>query len=411
MLDLLIKNAKVFQHDEMLDLGVKDGEIIYKEEAEGEEELESRKLINASNKSVVPGFIDSHIHFAKALTRKQIDNESGTLLEAIENFDEFYAEESEEDIYKRELEAAKMAVRNGTTAVRTHIIVNPKHGLKSIKPMLKLKEELKDLLDIQVIAFPSDPPKLDEKMMELLEKSLEMGADIIGGVPWLNDDFKDTIDKTFQLAKSYDVDIDLHVDESDEPDVSTLEYLAEKTIEENYEGRVTAGHCTALSAVDDGTAKRVMSKVKKANIHVITLPSCNMFLMGRDDDHPVRRGVTRVKEFLDLGVNLSYASDSIKDPFRPFGRGDMLEEGLFTAQVIQYGKPEEFKKIIEMGTYNPARTLGIDDYGLEVGNRADLVLLDAPTPEEALLNNSEKSFVIKNGKIVACSHRESDLLV
>ncbi len=406
MLDILIKAGNLFLEEGSKDLGIKDGRIVLKET---DCKKESKIIINAEDKLIIPGFIESHTHLDKALTIDRIKNTSGTLEERIDDFTKFFEKVDSEDVYHRAFKILKMAIVNGTTVVRSHITVNSNLGLKAMKAVLKLKEELKDYITLQFVAFPGSLPRITDENIILLRKSLKMGAGLIGGCPNLSLDYKNTTDRLFELAKEYGVDIDFHVDESDEPDVRSLEYLADKTIKEDYVGKVTAGHCCSLAAVDEKTADRVIEKVKAARINIITLPSCNMYLMGRKDVGLIRRGVTRARDFLEAGVNIAYASDNIRDLFRPFGNADMLEEGLFTAQVLQYGEPAGFKTIMKMATYYPAKILGLPDYGLDIGDRADLVVLDASNVEEALINQCIKLYVIKNGKIVARNLHQSKI--
>ncbi len=223
--------------------------------------------------------------------------------------------------------------------------------------------------------------KASEKILEPLARAGKI--DFLGGYPTLMPDQRESLDRIFAFALRHSLPIDLHVDEADEPNIDTFEYALDKILETGMQGRVSAGHVTALCAVDDGRARRAIDKAARAGIHIITLPSCNMYLMGRKDKQPIRRGVTRVDEFLKAGVNVAFASDNIRDPFRPFGNGDMLEEALFAAQVLQYGTNAQLHQILRMATYAPAQNMLLEGYGLKAGCRADLVVLDATTPRDA----------------------------
>lgn len=399
MYDLLLKRARLMGHSEgLLDLGI-EGPLI----AEVGRDLgsDAARVIDLAGKLVIPGFVDMHTHLEKTLTAHLIENRSGTLDEAILNFREFAMNCSAEDTYKRARRAVEMAITQGTTAIRTHITVDPRVGLKIIRPILALKRDLADIVTIQVVAFPShDVTGIKQEQLDLLGLAVGEGADLIGGCPNLDPDHRRFTDLLFELAKGLKVDIDFHVDESDRPNVDALEYLAEKTLSEGYQDRVTAGHCCALSAVSDEVAARVIKKVKEARIHVVTLPSCNLFLMGRKDKQPIRRGLTRVRELLEAGVSVSYASDNIRDPFRPFGNADLLEEALLTAQVIQFGTPPELERTLVMGTYSAAGAMNLRGYGLAAGCNADLVVLDAASPAEAIVNQAVKEMIFHRGKLV-----------
>ena len=405
MYDILLKRARLFgQMPGLLDLGIQ-GELI----TDVGEDLgqDAGRVIELDGKLVVPGFVDGHTHLEKTLTSDLIPNASGTLREAITNFQEFLFRVSPEDTYHRAYRAATMAIGQGTAAIRSHITVDPGNGLEIIRPILAVKRNLREVLDIQVVAFPVlDPTGIKQQQLDLLRQAVREGADLIGGCPSLDPDPVRFIDLLFALGRELDVDIDFHVDESDEPNVAALEYLAEKTIDEKYQGRVTAGHCCSLSAVSDDVADRVIRKVKEAGLNIVTLPSCNLFLMGRGDKQPIRRGVTRVRELLKAGVNVAYASDNIRDPFRPFGNADLLEEALLTAQVVQMGTATELEQVMAMGTYNPAKAMNLPRYGLAAGCFADLVVLGATSPAEAIVHQAVKEMVFHRGKLIVTNTRQ-----
>jgi cytosine deaminase len=203
----------------------------------------------------------------------------------------------------------------------------------------------------------------------------------------------------FNVAKDFDADIDLHVDETNDPTVLTLETLAEKTLQHRYLGRVTASHCSSLSAVSDETAKRVIRKVRDARINVIANPFTNLYLWGSNRKP---EGVTRVRELLDAGVNVAYATDNIQDPFNPLGNADMLLAALFLAYLNDLGGKDALKTIFKMGTYNAAKaTKIVPNYGIEEGCKADLMIMDAENIQEAIIEQAKRLYVIKNGNIVA----------
>jgi len=203
----------------------------------------------------------------------------------------------------------------------------------------------------------------------------------------------------------------VHIDETDDPNANTLEYLAERKLTLGFEGTVTAGHCTSLSAMDEATAARVIEKVAEAGIHVITLPSCNMYLMGRRDKGLVRRGLTRVRELLAAGVNVAYATDNIRDAFTPFGKADMLQGGLITAHALHIGTPADQRTLLDMGTKNPAQILNLKDYGFVPGCMASLVVLDEQDWSNAIAKESPRRYVFSKGKLVAQTEFNQKLLI
>jgi len=277
--------------------------------------------------------------------------------------------------------------------------------------MVDLKKQYSNYIDYQLVAFPTPEPDItDKETLALLEKALNKGAEVIGGCPTLAPDYKEFIDVYFKFAKSTGCPLDFHVDETDQANIDALEYLAEKTISEGYEGRVTAGHCCSLSAVDDYTAKRVITKVKAAGITIVTLPSCNLYLMGRGDKQPISRGITRVKDLIEAGVKIAVSSDNLRDPFRPFGNFNLLQEALLTAQVAQMGSIQDFDTLFEMITFNPANAMQLKDYGLKVGCEGDLLITTAENSVDAIVSQSILSYVIKRGKVVAKNTKNGILL-
>ena len=238
-------------------------------------------------------------------------------------------ERAAEDILRRASRVIDMELSHGTGAIKTHVLFDDMWGSVPAETMYQLKKTYRDRINLQAIV-----PWVPEKEAELRRLAKAGMVDFLGGYPTLTPDYRETVDGLFAFAREYDLPIDLHVDEADEPNVDCFEYVLEQTIACGMQGRVSAGHVTALCAVADDRARRAIARAREAQINIITLPSCNMYLMGRKDRQPIRRGVTRVDEFLKAGVNVAYASDNIRDPFRPFGNGNLLEEGLFCAQVL-----------------------------------------------------------------------------
>ncbi|MDD2371056.1 MAG: amidohydrolase family protein [Firmicutes bacterium] len=413
MYDLLIKNAFLYEIGKHKDLGIKNGKIV--EIGEGIPETSGLEVIQANGNLVAPGFVDSHMHLDKVFSLGT--TESKTLASAIVEFTNYCnsikKEDWKQDVKRRAKEVARMVVKSGTTTLRTHINIEASTDLYSVEAINELKNELKDFVDIKITSLTSfyDGPEAIDKRLDLLDYACKNGLiDFVGGSPHAHDNWEELTDKLFTIAVRNNLPIDFHVNESDNPDIRNFEQIADLTMKYGYEGLVSCGHVTALNAVDDQTAARVIAKAKKADLQIITLPSCNLYLMGRNDKQPIRRGVTRIREFLEAGVNISYASDNICDPFRPFGNGDMLEEGLLTAQVAQMATKSELETVFRMGTINPAKTLLLKDYGLGIGKQADLVIFDTDSVAEALIRQATRSYVIKKGKIVARNTKISEII-
>lgn len=406
-MDLIIRNAKLRDNCEYVDIGISNGKII---EVNTRIISKGKEEINAEGCLTIPAFIDPHIHLDKILINEVVRaNKSGTLVEAIEIIWEKKAKYEIDDIIERAGKIIKAAVINGTTRMRSHVDVDTIGGLKPVEGLLKVKELYSDIIDLQIVAFPQEGIIKDPGCEELMWKAMEMGADVVGGMPANEktpDDSRRHIEKVFDIAEKYDADIDMHVDETDDPFYRTLEMLADETIKRGYGGRVTAGHTCALAAYDDHYAEYVMDKVKKAKIHMITNPVTNLMLQGRNDKQPIRRGITRVKELISREINVAYGQDCIKDTFYPFGKADMLEVGLITAHAAHLSMPDEIKKVFNMPLENSAKILRIEGYGITSGNTADIVILDALNEAEALRTQADRLYVIRKGKIVSKTRRE-----
>jgi cytosine deaminase len=402
---ILFKNAHLAGKAEPCDL-LLDGEIIQKI-GRIPDAPPGFEVYDLAGRTISPGFVDIHTHMDKAYTSGLIRNASGTLQEAIGNFYNAVNNFSEEDFYRRGKMMLDKALVNGVLYLRSHITISASIGLRAVEAMAKLKKDYEGLLDLEIIAFPGDKPEgMGKEVRELTFKSFEIGATVVGGTPNRYNDECRFIDELFEIAKETDLDLDLHIDEKDEPVALSLEYLADKTIREGYQGRVTAGHCCSLSAVSGADAERIIGKVKEAGINIVTLPSCNLYLIGRQDRGLIRRGPTRVQEFLDAGVNVALSSDNIRDPFRPFGNADILEETLLAAQVFRMDTPSRLMEAYRMAAFNPAKAMKIKGYGLNEGDKANLVVLDAPSIPEAILGQCDKTYVVSRGKIIAKTVRE-----
>ncbi len=414
MYELLVKNARIFDCETLADIAVKDGKIA--SIAPNIEESLAKQVISADGHLVAPGFVDSHMHFDKVLSLG--NTESPTLQQAVANFTKYLQSvapnELKNDIQRRAREVARMCCVAGTTALRTNANVEASVGTKGMEALSQLKEEVKDSIEIQITALPSfyDGAENQKSRMAQLREAAAAGLlDYMGGAMHLHENWEELTRELFEIAVKYDLPIDFHVDESDHADVRNFMQIAQLTKAYGYEGRVSCGHVTALCAVDDATAEKAILAAKDAELHIVTLPSCNLYLMGRSDRQPIRRGVTRIREFLQAGVNICYASDNIRDPFRPIGNGDMLEEALITAQVAQMVTKSELEQVFKMGTVNPAKALGLKHYGLKEGCFADFVVMEAQTAAEAIISGATRLYVVKRGKIVAQTTKQTSCVL
>ncbi len=401
-MDMLVKNARLRNTEGLRDIEVDNGVITAIEEKSGKI---ADRIIDANGRLVSPTFIDPHVHLDKALISEVVrPNVTGTLTEAIEIIWEKKRNYSVDDIRERAVRVAEWAASNGTTILRSHVDVDTIGGLTPLEGVLAAREETLDIVDIQIVAFPQEGILQDAGTEEMMRIAMKAGADVVGGMPYnelVPEDGRRHIDICFEIAREFDADIDMHVDETDDPSARTLEYLAAKTIREGYQGRVTAGHTCALAAYGDSYAVKVIGLVKEAGINMITNPATNLMLQGRLDKQPKRRGITRVKELMDAGVNVCYGQDCLKDTFYPtFGRADLLEVGLITAHAAQLSMPGEIERLFDMPTVNAARLLRLKDYGIEPGAAASFTIIDAETVQEAFRTQPDR-IVIRNGRVIA----------
>ncbi len=341
------------------------------------------KIIDIQNRIVFSGFADIHMHLDKALIGEKVFNKSGTLKEAIEIMTEYKKKMSKEDIKNRARKALNLSYKQGTRYIRTHVDVDEIIGLKGLEAIIELKEEFKDKLQISIVAFPQEGFVDNLENYKYLEQALIAGADIVGGIPAMEKNAKKHIDMVFKLAKKYDKNIDMHIDETDDPNTLTLKYLAEKTIKEGYQKRVIAGHCCSLAANKLEDIQNILDLVKEAEITIVTLPSTNLYLQGREDLKNFRRGITRVKDLLKKDIVVCVGSDNIRDPFNPFGNGNLLEVGLIAAHGCHMGGLDDLDKIFYMISSIPVTLF--EDYEIEEGKKAKFIIIDIDKKYKAIV--------------------------
>jgi len=394
--DLIVKNARLPDADGLVDIAIKDDKILMVEKGI---KANSKKRLDVKGNLTSAGFIDAHMHLDHAFVGGDDIWNGRTLAEAAKIVNRRRQALTPEEFKSNARKAAEMALINGSTALRTHVSLDQIAGLRPLNAILELKKECSDWMDIQVVAFNTELPLTSFKIGEsLLRQGMSSGADIVGGLPYRDPKPEKYFDIIFDVAKEFNADIDLHVDETNDPKILTLETYAEKTLEYGYEGKVAASHCCSLSAVSEKTAKRVIKKVRDAKMSIIANPITNLYLQGSDGNP---NGVTRVRELLDAGVNVIYGTDNTRDAFNPLGTADMLCAALFLAYYKHLDVKNPLKKIFEMSTSKAAEaTKIVPNYGIRRGGKADLVVFDAETPEEAIMKQSRRLYVIKNGKIV-----------
>jgi cytosine/creatinine deaminase len=403
----VIRNVRLRGGEGSVDVAL-DGASI--EAVEPRYDGQADREYDGEGRLLVPGFVNAHHHLDKTrLGEVMRPNESQTLQEAIYITWDHKRNYSVEEIVERASPVVESAIVNGTTAIRGFADVDTIGGLTPVEGVLELKRRFEDRITFEVVAFPQEGIIRDPGCDRLMEEAMAKGADVVGGLPWyerLDRHVHEHVDFCFELAKRSDKDIHALVDDTDNPNSRSLEYLAVRTIEEGYEGRVTASHCGALGAYDDAHAEKVIGLVKEAGISISSNTQISLVMAGRSDRGRVRRGIARVKELLDAGVNVLSAQDDLDDPYYPFGKPDQLEVGQYTAHVAQLTYPRELETVFDMITTNAARAMRLPGYGIEPGARADLVLVDARSAREALRTLPPRRLVFYGGKLVAESRLE-----
>ena len=398
---LIVRDALVPGAGSPADLEIADGRFV----AAGTVDAAKADAIDAGGRLCIPGFVEPHIHLDKVLLADSVPaNRSGLLDEAIGILGERKKTYSTEEVADRAGRIVRLAIANGVTRLRTHVDIDSGCRLVAFDAMLAVRERFAGLVDLQIVAFPQQGILGDPGTGALLREAMARGADIVGGMPFNEANraaSRQHIEIAFDIARDHDADIDMHVDESDDPGARTLEMLCEATIAIGWQGRVTAGHTCALAAYPDDYAAHVIEAVAEAGIHVIVNPATNLMVQGRDDPHPKRRGITRVKELLASGVNVAFGQDNLRDMFYPFGRADPLELALLLAHAAHMSQPDEIDTVFSMATENAARVLRATDYGTAPGCAGDLVILDAQSPADAIARQADRLHVIRRGRVVA----------
>ena len=418
MLDLLLKNATLPDGRKEIDLAIDGG---YIKKVAAKLDYPAKRSIDLQGKLLVPGFIDSHLHLDIALMcdgdRPGRPAPFRSPLELNDATEEGRKALTRETIEQRAGKSIEMASRHGITAIRAQCHVDQEIGLKHLEALLNVREKYRHRVTLQVVAFPQQGLLEQPAMYALLREAFRMGADAMGGSCNLDPlvgssaDAKRYIDLALAMAMEAGVDLDLHADlglpEKIALDDLEIVHLAQRTIEYGYQGRVTAGHVCALDSAEAEAAEKAIALIREARINVISQP--DLFRLGREDRRSVRRGLTRVKALLAAGVNVAFASNNVRDAYRPLGNFDLLEEGLVLAYGAHMDSVAELESLLRMCTENAARVLRLERYGLNEGDRADLVVLDAPSPSAALARQAEKLLVFKDGVLVAANWRKNEL--
>ena len=399
MFDLLIKNARLAEG--LMDIGIKDGKIkSLRRNIDDQATLE----IDAEANFVTPPFVDPHFHLDSTLSYGQPRvNQSGTLLEGIALWGELKPTQSMEIFRDRALEFCQWSLARGTLALRSHVDITDDR-LLAVEALLDVREKMKPYMDIQLVAFPQDGFLRSPKSKENLLRALEMGVDVVGGIPHFErtmDEGGNSVRQLCEIAADKGLMVDMHCDESDDPLSRHIEALSAQTVRLGMQGRVTGSHLTSMHSMDNYYVSKLMPLMAEAQIHVVANPLINITLQARHDTYPKRRGMTRVKELFEAGINVAFGHDCVMDPWYSLGSHDMLEVAGMGLHVGQMTSVEQIQCCFDAVTTNGAKVMQLDDYGIETGNSANLVILDCKSAFDAIRLRPARLKVIRHGKVIA----------
>jgi len=395
-MDLILKNVTVLgERDEMLtDISITDGIIV----VIGPGLSGDAETLDIGGRLAVPGFVETHIHLDKACILDRCKSEEGTLDEAIREVSAAKKAFTVDDIRARAIRTLEKCILQGTTRMRAHLEVDPVIGMKSIEAVLPLIEEYAWAIDLEICVFPQEGllnnPGTDELMIEALKR----GARVVGGCPYTDTNPRGQLERVFEMAREFDVDIDLHLDFDTNPDGMMVGNVCELTERYNYGDRVAIGHVSKLSALPFDKLKRTAAQLANAGVAVTVLPSTDLYLMGAELDHDIVRGVAPVHRLMADGVNCALSTNNVLNPFTPFGDCSMVRMANLYANIGQIGTDKGMRDCLDMITHRPARLLRAEDYGIKTGNPADIVVLDCPSGVAAVQELSVPLCGFKRGR-------------
>jgi len=412
MFDLLIKHANLPDDRKNFDIAIQNKKIVA---IERDIVGDAANSIDATDKLVSPGHVDSHFHLDATLTLGQPRfNESGTLLEGIQLWDELKPHLTIEHIKKRARKLCYWAIANGCLAIRSHVDISDDR-LLAVEALLELQKEMKDLIDIQLVAFPQNGYLRYKNSIQNLDRALKKGVEVVGGIPHFErtmNEGSQSIKLLCEIAAKQGLLVDMHCDESDDPMSRHVETLAFEAQRLGLQGRVTGSHLTSMHSMDNYYVSKLMPLLREAELQVVANPLINITLQGRHDLYPKRRGMTRVKELLNNNVNVAFGHDCVMDPWYSLGKHDMLEVAHMGLHVGQMTGMKEMHQIFQAITTNGAKVMQLNNYGIEVGCDANLVVHQANNPIEAIRLCNARLFVIRNGQVIAKANPiQSELLL
>ena len=411
MLDLLVINARIHNKKELMQISCKGGKILEVSPQRDTQtqkiqapKTQARKTIDAQGYFVTPPFIDSHLHLDGTLSLGLPRlNQSGTLLEGIKIWGELKPTLTHETVKARAKKLLHWSIAKGNLVIRSHVDTSDK-SLMAVDVLLELRHEMKDFIDLQLVAFPQDGVLRSKNGMARLTSALDKGVDVVGGIPHFERTMAEgqtSVRLLCELAAQRGLMVDMHCDESDDPHSRHIETLTFETQRLGLQGRVAGSHLTSMHSMDTYYVSKLLALMAEAKMNCICNPLVNMSLQGRHDTYPKRRGLMRVPELLDAGINVSLGHDDVMDPWYPMGTHDMLEVVHMGAHALHMTGVDQQAALFDAVTLNGAKTLNLENYGLEPGCNADMVILQATSKQEAIRLHPARLFVIRKGKVIS----------
>ena len=401
MFDLIIKNARLPDGTGNVDIGCKNGMIAA---IEPNLAAEAGQSLEADGNLISPPFVDPHFHMDATLSLGTPRmNITGTLLEGIALWGELKPVQSVEQIFERAMRYCDLAVSMGIGAIRSHVDVCD-DSLKGAQALLEVQKQVAPYLDLQLVAFPQDGVLRDPTALNNLKRALDMGVDIVGGIPHFERSMADgasSIRLLCEMAATRGLQVDMHCDESDDPQSRHIETLAYETQRLGLTGRVAASHLTSMHSMDNYYVSKLIPLIAEAGVHVIPNPLINIMLQGRHDSYPKRRGQTRVPELRAAGITIGFGSDCVMDPWYSLGKADMLDVAFMGLHVGHMSSRADMRWCYDAVTENSAKIMGLEKYDLQVGHHANFVLLQAKDPIEAIRLRAHRLAVVRRGAIIA----------
>lgn len=401
MLDLVVRNGNLADGRSGLDIGIESGRVVA---VQPRLTAQARETIDATGRLVSPPFVDIHFHMDATLSLGLPRlNRSGTLLEGIALWGELKPLLTHEAVAERALRYCDLAVSKGLLAIRTHVDICDDR-LLAVDALLEVKRKVAPYLDLQLVAFPQDGYYRSPGAVRNLERALDKGVDVVGGIPHFERTMAEgaaSVRALCELAAKRGQLVDMHCDETDDPLSRHIETLTYQTQRLGLQGRVTGSHLTSMHSMDNYYVSKLLPLMAEAGVHAVSNPLINIVIQGRHDTYPKRRGMTRVPEMRAHGINVAFGHDCVMDPWYSLGAADMLEVAHMGLHVAQLTARDAMRFCFDAVTANPAKIMGLEGYGLDVGCNGDLVVLQAQDPIEAIRLKATRLAVVRRGRVVA----------